>query len=191
MKRLIAILSGFAVVLTVSMAFAASPSELQRMSTFISNFTETGLYNFDDVDDLPNSELIRFGIWHNYVNNYKTRIKPCQQNCGYGSLIVDGKHVAESVRKYFNRGIRHDSIRQGRDFLYYDGQYYHFEGADGESLQAVVTDARNRGGLVVMRGYTYYADHEDERGADFTATAKPYKYNGKNTWSIVSLNIEE
>lgn len=159
------------------------------MSTFISNFTETGLYNFDNVNDLPDSELIWFGIWHNYI--YDTRIKPCPRNCGYGSLIVAGKYVSESVRKYFNRGIRHDSIRQGRDFLYYDGQYYHFEGADGEALEAVVTSAKNRGGLVIMRGYTYNADHEEEKGANFTATAKPYRYNGKNTWSIVSLNVEE
>lgn len=57
-------------------AFGASSSELKRMSTFVSNFTELGMMNFH-VDDLSDSELADFGIWHNYRNNFKSRIQHC------------------------------------------------------------------------------------------------------------------
>lgn len=45
-------------------------------------------------------------------------------------------------------------------------------------------------GIVYMTGETYYPDNEDLEGRAFTAAAKPYKYNGKNTWYILSLDSE-
>ena len=180
------------ILLTVftASAFAASPSELKRMSVFISNFTETGMYDFN-IEDLSDTDLAEFGIWHNYRNNFKTRIKRCpDKNCPYGSLIIDKKFVAESVRKYFDLDINHRNVDDKR-FLHYDGKVYHFEGADGETVYARVYDAERKGGIIIMRGETYYPDHEDIEGSPFTAKAKPYKFNGKDTWSIISLKTED
>ena len=42
-----------------------------------------------------------------------------------------------------------------------------------------------------MSGETYYPDHEDIEGNTFIAIAEPYKYNGKNTWAILSLEVED
>lgn len=162
------------------------------MSTFLSNFTELGMMNFD-VNDLSDGELARFGIWHNYVNNYRSRVKYCpNKNCPYGSLVIDKTYVAESVRKFFNREIRHQSVpdesyKEG----HYDGKkYYHFEGADGESaFYARVYEAEKRGNVIIMRGETYEPEHGSE-GSTFTARAKPYKYNGKDTWAILSLEVD-
>ena len=174
-------------------AFGASPSELKRMSTFLSNFTELWMMNFH-VDDLSDGELAHFGIWHNYMNNYRTRVKDCpNENCPYGSLVIDKTYVAESVRKFFNREIRHQSVpdesyKEG----HYDGKkYYHFEGADGEHrFYARVYEAEKRGNIIIMRGETYEPEHGSE-GSTFTARAKPYKYNGKNTWAILSLEVDD
>ena len=169
---------------------AASNSELKQMSVFVSNFTEIGMNNFD-IDELSDSELARFGIWHNWQNNFKTRIKRCpNKNCPYGSFVIDKKFVAESVEKFFNLEIEHESAPD--NYGHYDGKkYYHFEGATGEAVQARVFEAEKSDGLVIMRGKTYYPDNEEIEGKNFTAIAEPYKYNGKNTWAIISLEVED
>ena len=176
----IAVLAAF-----TASAFGYSSSELKRMSTFISNFTEVGMMNFE-ADDLSDSELAYFGVWHNWVNNFDSRIKRCtKKNCPYGSFTVDKKYVAESVLKYFDLELEHeDAARNGG---HYDGKVYHFEGADGECVYARVNEAEKRGNIIIMRGETYYPDHEDIEGSRFVASARPYKYNGKNTWAIISL----
>ena len=102
-----ALLACLAAGLLAMPALAASKEftaqQLKLMSTFISNFTEQGFYDFDvrksgDDDalhlggDPSHPDLIRFGIWHNYINNFKSRIKKCtKKNCDYGSLTIDGK----------------------------------------------------------------------------------------------------
>lgn len=187
MKKFFSVLTFL--MMFVSAAYAASSSELKKMSTFVSNFTEIGMNNFD-IDEISDSELARFGIWHNWVNNFNTRIKPCpNKNCPYGSYVIDKKFVAESVKKFFDLEIEHESAPD--NYGHYDGKkYYHFEGASGEGVQAKVYEVEKRDGVVIMSGKTYYPDHEDIEGNAFTAIAEPYKYNGKNTWAILSLEVD-
>ena len=188
MKKILCVLL-FLSAFSVS-AYGYSASELRRMSVFISNFTETGMYNFD-TDTISDSELAHFGIWHNYRNNFKSRIQRCpKKNCRYGSLIIDKSYVAESVMKYFDIEINHSNVEDER-FRHYDGRVYHFEGADGESVQARVYEAEKRGNVIIMRGETYDPDHDDLEGSPFTARARPYRYNGKDTWAIISLRVED
>ncbi|MBR1486993.1 MAG: hypothetical protein IJ859_07470 [Synergistaceae bacterium] len=178
------------VMLIASSAFGASSSELKKMSTFVSNFTEIGMNNFD-VDEISDSELAYFGIWHNWHNNFKTRIQRCpNKNCPYGSYVIDKKFVAESVEKFFDLEIEHqDASNNGG---HYDGKrYYHFEGATGEAVQARVYKVQKRDGLVIMSGETYWPDNEEIEGKTFTAVAEPYNYGGKNTWAIISLEVDD
>jgi len=170
-------------------AFGFSASELKKMSVFVSNFTEVGMNNFD-VDDLSDSELAYFGIWHNWKNN-DSRIQRCpKKNCPYGSFVIDKKFVAESVKKYFDLDIEHQDASQ--NYGHYDGKrYYHFEGATGEAVQARVYEAEKDGNLIIMTGETYSPDNEEIEGKTFTAVAKPYKYGGKNTWAIISLEVDD
>lgn len=188
MKKLLLVL--VFLLIFVMAAFGASSSELKKMSTFVSNFTEIGMDNFD-ATEISDSELARFGIWHNWVNNFKMRIQPCtNKNCPYGSFVIDKKFVAESVKKFFNLEIEHQDAPD--NFGHYDGKkYYHFEGAAGEGIQARVYKVEKSDGLIIMSGETYYPDHEDIEGNTFIAIAEPYKYNGKNTWAILSLEVED
>lgn len=121
---------------------------MKRLGLFISNFTETGLFNFDiraeNTDDgllhlgMPENvtELARFGIIHNYINN-ESRIRKCRdKNCESGPLVIDKKFVAESVSKYFGLELEAmdlDAIVDDvtAEFLY-DGRLFHF---DPESSQ--------------------------------------------------------
>ena len=178
--------------------------QMKLMSTFLSNFTEQGFYDFDirksDDDDTlhlggnpSHPDLIRFGIWHNYINNFKSRIKRCtKKNCEYGSLTIDGKFVAESVKKYFDINLKNASVKESDPPYHFDGKLYHFEGADGEAVYyAKVKKAVRKGDVVHMSGDLYNIEDEDDRPYNFEATAKPYKWKGKDTWAIISMRTFE
>ena len=180
-------------------AGAFSAAELKRMSTFVSNFTEVRFPDFDTQqgDEPPNLALIRFGIWHNYINNFKSRIKPCTEGCTHGGMSIEAKFVAESVKKYFDLGLNHRSSPQADDGyipFHFDGRRYHFDGADGDAVHlARVTRATKEGGIVRMTGDIYSESNVDERPeriGTFTVTAKPHKWNGKDTWAILSLKTQ-
>lgn len=174
-----------------------SAAELKRMSTFLSNFTELGFMDFDAEvltnEDDP-ADMIRFGIWHNYINNYKSRIARCKKkNCEWGSLVIEGKYVTESIKKYFGVDYKKlASVTESDLPFYYDGTYYHFEGADGEAVYYARVDeaVRDSEGRIVMRGEIYNAEDKNDILGKFTALAKPHKFNGKDTWAILRMETE-
>ena len=166
------------------------------MSTFLSNFTEVGLINFDGKDITNESDpaaMIRFGILHNFINNYGSRIALCKdKNCKWGLLVIDGKHVRESVKKYFGYDIK-KLVSVEKPPYHYDGKLYHFERGDlGTTYSARVDKAvKNASGQIVMTGELYNAGNGHDKPGRFEATAKPYRYEGRNTWAIISLKAEE
>lgn len=174
-----------------------SAAELKRMSTFLSNFTELGFMDFDAEvltnEDDP-ADMIRFGIWHNYINNYKSRIARCKKkDCEWGSLVIEGKYVTESIKKYFGVDYKKlASVTESDQPFYYDGTYYHFEGADGEAVYYARVDeaVRDSEGRIVMRGEIYNAEDKNDILGKFTALAKPHKFNGKDTWAILRMETE-
>ena len=184
-----------AALLALTLACGASAAqfgkdEMRRMSVFISNFTEVGLYDFDL--DLDVSDLIRFGIRHNYINDYKSRIKLCKdKECPHGALTIEGKFVVESVKKYFDLDLKNQSVTDSDPRCHFDGKLYHFEKAEGETVYyADVQQASREGKVVNMSGELYNVENKKERPAKFQAVAKPYKWNGKDTWAILSLETE-
>lgn len=211
MKKILLIL--FAAIFAFNgAAFAATNAkELNRMGIFISNFTEVGMFDFDlekDGDDAaihlgdPENfgELIYFGIIHNYINNPKTTIKKCRdKDCPYGDLTVSGKSVAASVKRYFDLDIKPRSDLNRSPALYYDKNgLYHFaapknQGTDDAPIY--YADVKNvkrspNGKIIIMTGDIYNLNNKKDRPATFTATAKPYKWNGKNTWAVLSLTTD-
>ena len=176
------------VVALCSPAMSAGRQEMKRMGVFLSNFTELGMYDVD-AEDISDAELVHFGIWHNYVNNYRTRIEDCPdgEGCPYGWKVIRSSHVAGSVKKYFDLELGHVSIEGG----HYDGRYYHFMPADGEiPYYADVQEVSQRGRVITMRGELYSSEDRDDRPATFTATVKPYRYGGKDTWAIITLKTK-
>lgn len=180
-------------------AFAADPkaysaAELKLMSIFLSNFTEIGFMEFETKEQADDSaDLIRFGVWHNYTNNFKSRLGQCPvKDCEWGSLTLEGRHVAESVKKYFDLDLKLVSVTESDPPYYYDGKRYHFEGADGESIYyARVTEARQEAsGQVRMIGELYNADDHSDKPGKFEALAKPHQYGGKDTWALLSIKTE-
>ncbi len=181
-----------------------TPQQMKRMSTFLSNFTELGFFNFDTEasgdddmlhlgDDPSSPDLIRFGIMHNYINNFKSRIRNCpKKNCPHGSLVIEAKYVAEAVKKYFDIDLKHRSVDDSDPPYHYDGKVYHFEGADGEAVYyALVQKAAVEDGAVHMTGEVCNADDKTDRPWTFEAFARSSKWKGKDTWTILSMRIKE
>jgi hypothetical protein len=197
-----------AIMALVTPVFAAetkmkpSAAELKKMSTFLSNFTEQGFMNFDIEPDGSDEllhmgsqdaapDLIRFGIRHNYINNFKSRIVPSKaKNSEHGSLTIDGKYVTESVKKYFDLDLKNHSVTESDPPYFFDGKLYHFEGSDGEATYyADVKEVWKDENVLRMTGEIYNADDKNDRPATFGARAKPYKFGGKDTWAILSMNV--
>ena len=207
MKRPFCTLCAAAVLAVLTLTGAAiaaqfGKDEMKRMSVFVSNFTEQELYDFDmeqESDGMlwlggPDAapDLIRFGIRHNYINNFKSRIKRCtEKNCEHGSFTLDGKFVQESVKKYFGLDVENRSVMDSDPSYYFDGKLYHFNGEDGEAVYyAEVMSASRNGGVIDMSGEIYNVKDKKDRPATFQAVARAYKWKGKDTWSIVRLKTD-
>ena len=174
-----------------------SSADLKKMSTFLSNFTELGFMNFDAkelTDETNPADMIRFGIWHNYRNNFKSRISKCtKKDCKWGSLVIEGKYVTESIKKYFDVDYKKlASVTESDPPYFYDGKLYHFEGADGEAVYFARVDEaeKNAKGQIIMRGEIYNAEDEQDILGTFEALAKPHKFGGKDTWAIINMVAE-
>ena len=197
----------FVLILFASVSSAAtSRDELKRMGIFISNFTEQGLYNFDieeygDDDEVIHlgdpsnmAELIRFGIAHNVINRSKSTVRKCtRRGCDYGTSTMTGKSVAESVRKYFDMGIKNQSVMGDAPEAFYDGESYHFEPNQWRPetvYYAEVQEVSGRRGIITMTGELYNLHRKSDRPATFTAEAKAYRWDKKDTWAILSLRVD-
>ena len=173
-----------------------SYAELQRMSEFLTNFTELGFMEFN-VEDITNEtisdDIVRFAIWHNYVNN-KKRIYGCKvKNCKWGSMTIKGRHVTGTIKRFFDVNYtNHKGITESEPNYRYDGRSYHFEGADGGVVYhaRVFEASRNVSGQIIMTGVLYSAEDENDILGKFEALAKPYRFNRRNTWAIISFKIK-
>lgn len=203
MRKLLAI-TGVLVMLVVSLGASKQSDEIKRMGIFISNFTEAGLFNFDlEEDGSPEaahfgdkaytSELIQFGITHNVINNPKLIRKCPDKKCAYGGNIISGQTVASSVRKYFDLSIKNQSLEDSMPEIYYDGKNYHFKASDWKPETVYYAEVQNvtrSRNVITMTGELYNIKNKNDRPAAFTAKAKPHVWNDKDTWSILSLNVE-
>lgn len=200
MKKLLSFIAiVFFSVLMVLPSHAAdfSAAQMEKMSTFLSNFTEVGMRNFTAKEVLdPNHpfEMIHFGVWHHWLNTFHRTIKP-SNNQQHGDAMIDGVYVKESLKRYFDydlKGLPSAKNPDDPEHSYYsDGVRYYFWGADGEATYyAKVTKAvRLPDGNVQMTGYLYNAEEPSDILGSFTALAKPHTWKGKATWAIISLKI--
>ena len=201
-KKFFALLLVFVVIF--SMGAAKKSDEKKRMGIFISNFTELCMYEFDLEEDGPDEilhlgdpysmgELIRFGIGHNIINNKKLIQKCTRKNCEFGSSTIAKESVAASVRKYFDLPVNHQKVMGDAPEVDYDGKLYHFDKRNWDNDVIYYADVQhvNKGeNFITMEGELYELDNPKHRPATFRAKAKPYKWNNKDTWSILSLSVE-
>ena len=208
MRRFICVIA--VVLVLAGTSYGAGRQDYKKLSVFLSNFTEAGYFNFDiraeNSDDglthlgMPENavELVRFGIIHNFINNYKSRIKKCRdKNCESGPLTIDKKFVAESVRKYFGLELKERDFLSAADNttaeFSYDGKLLHF---DAESFRepgndavyyAEVEDVDSTGRYTAVSGYVYDSKRTTKERGTFSAMVIPSKWQGKSSWLIISM----
>ncbi len=176
---------------------APSEKELKAMGVFVSNFTELG---FMDVvaEEMAKPEnypdLVRFGIRHNYVNNFKSRIETNRENAReHGDVRIRASWVEESVLKYFGLKIKADrSVEQVYPPYHFDGTYFHFRAADGEAIwHAGVKKASSpQKGVWEISGKVYNADDPTDILGGFKAVIRESVWKNKPHYVMVSLSAE-
>ncbi len=160
-----------------------SKNDLKKMSTFISNFTETFMWNFN-IQQIRPAELIDFGVAHTFIK-YEGRRTTQKGNNGY----INGKWVKDAIKKYFDYNMK--KLVSTKEYRY-DGKNYIYAMGGGEGRNyARVTKAKVISKNVIeMKGYIYNAESDERTGQTFVALAKPHTFNGVKTWSIISLSTK-
>lgn len=158
-------------------------NESKKLGVFLSNFTELQLYKFD-AQKLNNSDLIRFGIRHNYINNFDSRI-----GSSNGKLYISKTNVESSILKYFN--IKFKDHRTIQNFKY-NGKGYTFDGADGERVYYVQADDFYDLGNNNYRlnGHLYDPDSSEDIVSRVDATMKKVKSGNQYRYVLLKLNVK-
>ena len=166
-----------------------SKDTMKRMGTFVSNFTELKMYNMPDAQKLTDEQYAEFGVRHEWLNN-NARFKT-----GKDSMAsIEASHIENAVMRYFGKKFTaHRSVSMGGgswEIKYDPGtKRYTIPAADGEMTThaRVESVTQNADGTITMRGTLYNAEDTKETFGPFTAKAKPHKWNGKDTWALLSL----
>ncbi len=174
-----------------------SPDEQKKLNTFFSNFSEAYLEPFSS-GNITDDELIKFGILHNYHNNFKLFEK-----AGENELKIKDAFVTKSIEKYFDKTF--SAHKSTKDYKYKKG-YYFIPNADGEaytfSQVTSVSDLGSNRYVASVNVYTAISgwtgnqhDNPKNWGADGEEKPELYskfkaifsKANGTNGESIYKL----
>ena len=169
--------------------------ELDKLSVFISNFTEARMGEMKDTQSFLNEknagELISFGIAHNEINNWQSRFvnNKCPQEPNRSG--IESKYVIESIEKYFGYKLKTLPKKAVYKDAVLKNNCYYIIDADGEMVRhAIVSYAEKqpKNNHIYLAGVTYYPDMEDDAfGGFFTAEVKPVVLNGKKTYHLIKL----
>ena len=144
---------------------------------------------------------MRFGIVHNLINNYKSRIRKCADpDCESGPLTIEARFVNESVRKYFGFDIAKkdlsyiDPEENPSVAFTFDGKLYHFdadsfsEPGENRVYYAQAEDIDGEGRYTAVSGYIYDTKRPSRKAGTFSAFVVPSKWQGKDSWLIISMS---
>ncbi|MDR3542281.1 MAG: hypothetical protein P4L69_15160 [Desulfosporosinus sp.] len=155
------------------------PKAQQQLNTFFSNFAEVSLDPFAK-GSISNLALIRFGIYHNWINNHNL----FQTKGDKAYISQDG--VNSSVNKYFGVDIQKNEAPgfNGSDGWSYDNGYYAIYPASGETLKFIQVSR-----LVDLSGGYFSADlNLYEASSGFTdVNSPPESWKSKDQSDIPTL----
>jgi hypothetical protein len=134
LKRLICIAVSIFIFVTAITCFALdagkevklAAADKKAMNTFFSNFSEAFVKPFTKTG-LADSDLIQFGVSHNYINKKKLFAKTGKENL----VKIKAAHIDEAVSKYFGVTVKNHKSVEG--IVYKDGWYFMTE-ASGEAF---------------------------------------------------------
>ena len=170
--------------------------QMKKMGIFLSNFTECSYTKITRGGFIDNpSEMVHFAVCHNWINNQKrfNLRKNCGKEKSEGDFYahIDPKFIRETIKKYLDYDFKE---HQGyEEYISYDGYTYCMPAGDGEETPyvKVVTAKKQNDGTILITGSSYYPEVEEaDSNVNVRAVVRPYVWNGKNTWSLVSLDMD-
>lgn len=190
------------VVSAATAAAANAPADdktMKAMGVFLSNFTECGFYNTTREEmTADNENLVNFAICHLRINAWKksfTLIPGCElggdEKCSHGDHMVSADKVARVVKKYLDYDMKKHA---GTSQYYYNKGFYYLYAADGEqTMNAVVRKVRKLdNGNFEVSSSLFNTETQDRPSTDdihMVSVIKPYVFESKNTWSLVSTKL--
>ena len=165
----------------------------EKMSIFISNFTEVDLFEIETPAAMRYGDFVYFGAMHLYLNSPKT-VKRMKDD----RVSVDGKAVFRAAEKYFSLGdaggFGSDLVSARYNGIAFDcqgGAYIFKTPADRVIYYADVKEAYDVDDLVLMIGSIYEKANRKNVTGPFYAWAEPKKYEGRDTWALLSIRRGE
>ena len=170
--------------------------QMKKMGIFLSNFTECSYTKITRGSFIDNpSEMVHFAVCHNWINNQKrfNLRKNCGKEKSEGDFYahIDPKFIRETIKKYLDYDFKEHKGYE--DYISYDGYTYCMPAGDGEETPyvKVVTAKKQNDGTILITGSSYYPEVEEaDSNVNVRAVVRPYVWNGKNTWSLVSLDMD-
>lgn len=101
-----------------------SKEEIKKLNTFFSNFSEVRLLSFSK-SELEQTELIRFAVLHNQINNYSKF-----ENAGDNLIKIKKEIIEQTSEKYFGYKITN---HQSTDEIEFKNGYYTITDSSGEA----------------------------------------------------------
>ena len=204
-----------AAVMHASYAAEFNSETMKKMGVFLSNFTETGLRNFNLSEltgtDQGIQQIVMFAYNHIRINTPAKYISEAQDHI---RINTPAKYISEAQEYYnLNRvsekdlnavlqrymdldGFLSSRARQQDEFILPDYintlNTWEFpdQVPDLAEYVEVTSASRQDDGTVLMEGRTYYPDLNISSSSKCEAVAKPHKYQNKDTWAIISLHCE-
>lgn len=191
--------SVFPVYNTENLINSMSSEEKRLLNTFLSNFSEGYLQNYNPGH--TNNELIQFGFIHHFVNDYNSIVFKGEY------MGISSQKVNYVLDKYMGITIASSSSATvGTNWHYNDG-YFLTPLASGASYDyfSIATEMYDNGnGTYTVKCNTYFAgkdrltkehykltDIQAGDQCDFSynsvATIKKKIFNGNNTYELISL----
>jgi hypothetical protein len=104
------------------------PVEKRQFNTFFSRFSEAFVPPFGRRGGIGNRDLIRFGVFHNWINR-RNLWKRAEDG---SSSRIPARDIEESIYRYFGmKKVRHETVD---DSIKYRSGYYYFPNAAGEAI---------------------------------------------------------
>ena len=195
-----AVLAGILILGATASASAKdefSKDTMKRMGVFVSNFTEC-FFNRTTREEMTanNENLVNFAMCHLKVNAWKSSYIPLPEclnsqkgMCAYGEFKVPSDKVARVIKKYLDYDMKKFA---STEYYHYEKGFFYAHGADGEQPEyAVVRKARTLdNGNIEVQASLYNPEAEDGPASDdieLIAVIKPYVFESKKTWSLVSI----
>jgi|GEM_PF-2282660 len=159
----------------------------RQMSTFISNFTEVGMFEISHSHQMKYGDYVYFGVMHNYLNNPRLI-----RDAGGGKVAAQYRPTFEAAKKYFGVDTDTGELRlsaqyKGMAFTCTNNTFIFTRPEPRTLWHASVNEAYWEEDLILMKGTLYNKANPAEKRGKFWAYAQEGE-PGTGRWNLISLH---